>query len=229
VLSSLNQNAAMALIAIGGGAAYAVTGFALVRPQLIRFAASVERDGTLVPGKLTVVLTLLMAAAWFTDWIGVHAVFGAFVLGVAMPRGMLTAELNRQIEPVATALLVPLFFAYSGLSTRAGLLWSAELLLLAAGVTLIASLGKAVACWGAARLTGRPNREAMAIGALMNARGLMELIILNVGLERGLISPTLFTIMVTMTLITTVAAGPLFEWAWRGGREVPELAGVRAH
>jgi Kef-type K+ transport system membrane component KefB len=229
VLSSLNQNAAMALIAIGGGAAYAVTVFALVRPQLIRFAASVERDGTLVPGKLTVVLTLLMAAAWFTDWIGVHAVFGAFVLGVAMPRGMLTAELNRQIEPVATALLVPLFFAYSGLSTRAGLLWSAELLLLAAGVTLIASLGKAVACWGAARLTGRPNREAMAIGALMNARGLMELIILNIGLERGLISPTLFTIMVTMTLITTVAAGPLFEWAWRGGREVPELAGVRAH
>ena len=229
VLSSLNQNAAMAVTAIAGGAAYAIGVFGVVRPQLMRFAAAVERDGALVPGRLTVVLALLMAAAWFTDWIGVHAVFGAFVLGVAMPRGTLTTELSRQIEPLATALLVPLFFAYSGLSTRAGLLWSAELLLLAAGVTLIASIGKAVACWGAARLTGRPNREAMAIGALMNARGLMELIILNIGLERGLISPTLFTIMVTMTLITTVAAGPLFEWAWRGGREVPDLAGVRAH
>lgn len=229
VLSSLNQQAAMALTAIAGGAAYAVAVFAIVRPQLARLAASVEREGRIGPGRLTMLLALLMAGAWFTDWIGVHAVFGAFMLGVAMPRGTVTVELSRQVEPLATALLVPLFFAYSGLSTRAGLLWSGQLLGVAAGVTLIASVAKAVACWGAARLTGRPNHEAMAIGALMNARGLMELIILNIGLERGLITPTLFTIMVTMTLITTVAAGPLFEWAWRGSREVPELAGVRAH
>ena len=72
---------------------------------------------------------------------------------------------------------------------------------------------------GAARLAGRSNREAMAIGALMNARGLMELIILNIGLQRGLITPTLFSVMVAMTLVTTMAAGPLFEWAWRGSAE----------
>ena len=93
-------------------------------------------------------------------------------------------------------------------------------------VILIATVGKAVGCWGAARLAGLPNREALAIGALMNARGLMELVIINIGLQRGLITPTLFTVMVTMTLVTTMAAGPLFEWAWRGSAEVPDAHGV---
>ena len=187
---------------------------------------AVEQDGRLTSGTLTWIMSLLMAGAWFTDMIGVHAVFGAFVLGVAMPRGIVTKELSRQIEPIATSLLVPLFFAYSGLSTRFALLWSIDLLLLAVAVILIASVGKGLSCWGAARLAGRPNREALAIGALMNARGLMELIILNIGLERGLITPTLFTVMVMMTLVTTLAAGPLFEWAWRGSAEVPDAARV---
>ena len=114
----------------------------------------------------------------------------------------------------------------SGLSTHLSLLWSTDLLLLAVVVILMASVGKGFACWGAARFAGRPNREAMAIGALMNARGLMELIILNIGLERGLITPTLFTVMVIMTLVTTLAAGPMFGWAWRGSSEVPDGAGV---
>jgi Kef-type K+ transport system membrane component KefB len=157
-----------------------------------------------------------------------HAVFLAFVIGASMPRGPLTKDLSRRIEPVASLVLVPLFFAYSGLSTHLNLLWSTELLWVAISVILIASVGKAVGCWGAARLAGRPNREAMAIGALMNARGLMELVILNIGLRRGLITPTLFTVMVTMTLVTTMAAGPLFEWAWRGSAEVPNGARVPA-
>jgi Kef-type K+ transport system membrane component KefB len=154
-----------------------------------------------------------------------HAVFASFLLGVLMPRGPLTIALSRRIEPIASGLLVPLFFAFSGLSTHLNLLWSTELLWLSLVVILVASVGKAVGCWGAARLAGRPNRESIAIGALMNARGLMELIILNIGLQRGLITPTLFTVMVTMTLATTMAAGPLFEWAWRGSAEVPD--GVR--
>ena len=91
---------------------------------------------------------------------------------------------------------------------------------------LVATAGKAVGCWGAARLAGRPNREALAIGALMNARGLMELIILNIGLQRGLITPTLFTVMVIMTLVTTMAAGPLFEWAGEDRRRCPMAHGV---
>jgi Kef-type K+ transport system membrane component KefB len=229
VLSSLTGAAGIAATAIVGGAAYVVIVFGIVRPRLRPIAAQVEREGSLGPARLALLLALLMAGAWFTERIGVHAVFGAFVLGVAMPRGTMTAEAGRQIEPLTTGLLVPLFFTYSGMSTRMGLFSSFDLLWLAVMVTVVASVGKLVACWGAARLTGWPNREAIAIGALMNARGLMELIILNIGLERGLITPTLFTIMVTMTLVTTVAAGPLFEWAWRGAREVPDLAGVRAH
>jgi Kef-type K+ transport system membrane component KefB len=161
----------------------------------------------------------------FVRFLASHAIFGSFLIGALMPRGRLTEELSRRIEPIASLVLVPLFFAYSGLSTHLNLLWSTELLWLSIIVILIASVGKAVGCWAAARLAGRPNRESMAIGALMNARGLMELIILNIGLQRGLITPTLFTVMVTMTLVTTMAAGPLFEWAWRGSAEVPD--GVR--
>jgi Kef-type K+ transport system membrane component KefB len=155
-------------------------------------------------------------------FIGSHAVFVAFFAGALMSRGRVTETLSRKIEPMATNVLVPLFFAYSGLSTQLTLLWSTELLWLSILVIAVASLGKAVGCWGAARLAGRPNPEALAIGALMNARGLMELIMLNIGLDRGLITPTLFTVMVFMTLVTTMAAGPLFEWAWRGSAEVPD-------
>jgi Kef-type K+ transport system membrane component KefB len=168
---------------------------------------------------LGVVLTSIDSSFDLVRFVGSHAVFAAFVAGALLPRGRLTDTLSRRIEPVASNVLVPVFFAYSGLSTHLDLLWSVELLWLSIVVILIASAGKTVGCWAAARLAGRPNREAMAIGALMNARGLMELIILNIGLQRGLITPTLFTVMVTMTLATTMAAGPMFEWAWRGSAE----------
>ena len=177
---------------------------------------------------LGIVLVSLDRDFGILRFIASHAVFLVFVIGPLMPRGRWTKELSPRIEPVASLVLVPLFFAYSGLSTHLDLLWSTELLWLSIIVILIASAGKAVGCWAAARLAGRPNREAMAIGALMNARGLMELIILNIGLQSGLITPTLFTVMVTMTLATTMAAGPLFEWAWRGSAEVPDAAGVPA-
>ena len=157
-----------------------------------------------------------------------HAVFVAFVAGALVPRGTVTTALTRRIEPLASHVLVPVFFAFSGMSTQLTLLWSTELLWLSLLVIAIASVGKAAGCWIAARLAGRPNHEALAIGALMNARGLMELIILNIGLERGLITPTLFTVMVMMTLVTTMAAGPLFEWAWRGSSEVADGARVPA-
>lgn len=175
---------------------------------------------------LGIVLTSLDRSFDIVRFVASHAVFIAFVIGALLPRGRLTEALTRKIEPVASTLLVPVFFAYSGLATHMTLLWSPELLWISLVVILIASIGKAVGCWGAARLSGRPNREALALGALMNARGLMELIILNIGLQRGLITPTLFTVMVTMTLATTMAAGPLFEWAWRGSSEVPNGVSV---
>jgi Kef-type K+ transport system membrane component KefB len=123
--------------------------------------------------------------------------------------------LQRLLEPLTGAFLIPLFFVYSGLNTRIGLVDSPRLWAVTGVILLAACLGKGGACWLAARANGEEKREAMAIGALMNARGLMELILLNIGLERGIITPTLFTIMVMMAILTTLAAPPLFEFVYR--------------
>ncbi len=133
------------------------------------------------------------------------------MLGCAMPRGLATAEITRQMEPLTTALLLPLFFAYSGLNTRLDLITTSDQWMVCGVVLLAACLGKGGACWAAARLTGTDQPTALALGTLMNARGLMELIILNIGLQRGLITPELFSIMVVMAIVTTLMASPLFE------------------
>lgn len=106
---------------------------------------------------------------------------------------------------------MPVFFVYSGLNTHIGLLNTAYLWLLAGVVLVAATLGKGVACYAAARWHGENHREALAVGTLMNARGLMELIILNIGLQRGIIAPGLFAIMVMMAIVTTLMATPIFE------------------
>ena len=167
---------------------------------------------------------LLAAAAWYTDMVGIYAVFGAFVLGAAMPRGEIARRIEKQVQPLTVNLLLPLFFVYSGLNTRIGLVNSFALWGLALLVLLAATLGKGGACYAAARLSGEPHREAVGIGALMNARGLMELIILNIGLERGVITPTLFSIMVIMAIVTTLTALPVFNLAF--GRQVVGEAAV---
>ena len=157
------------------------------------------------------VLIMVMAAAWLTDTIGIYAVFGGFILGVAMPRGIFARHLQNTLEPFVTNFLLPLFFIFSGLNTQIGLvdsvaMWGVTLLLLAISV-----LGKGVACYVAARLSKEPRRDALAIGSLMNARGMMELILLNIGLQAGLITQTLFTMLVFMAIVTTLMATPLFE------------------
>jgi Kef-type K+ transport system membrane component KefB len=138
-------------------------------------------------------------------------VFGAFIMGVAMPRGLITNTLIERVQPLTVALLLPLFFTYSGLNTQMGLLNSTYLWLMAGLVLVVAIGGKGVACWLAARATGVSNREALGIGTLMNVRGLMELIIINIGLQRGIISPALFAILVIMAVVTTLMASPIFD------------------
>ena len=156
-------------------------------------------------------LALMALGAWFTDLIGLHAVFGAFVMGAAMPRGVVVRDLIGRIQPLTVALLLPLFFTYSGLNTKIGLLNSGFLWLMCATVLVAAVVGKGVACWLAARATGISNREALGIGTLMNARGLMELIIINIGLQRGIISEGLFATLVIMAVVTTIMTSPLFD------------------
>ncbi len=217
VLASFGGDWSMAIEAIGGGIIYGVVMFTLGRRALAwlfaRIAASRDGEGQILP----VALVLLALAAWLTDTIGIYAVFGAFVLGAAMPRGAVSETIERRSAALTTDLLLPFFFVYSGLNTRLDVLASGSVALAAALVLLASFVGKGAACAFAARLAGEPWREALAIGALMNARGLMELILLNIGLEHGVITTTLFSILVLMAVVTTLAAGPAFQALYRQG------------
>lgn len=212
VLASFDQNMSIAATNIGGGAVYVALALGVLRPVLARLEHFFLKDETLTDAGLVVGIALMSLGAWFTDMIGLHAVFGAFVMGASIPRTFMARQLIDRIQPLAVALLLPLFFTYSGLNTKIGLLNSSELWLYCGMALFVAVLGKGVACWLAALATGLPNREAMGIGTLMNARGLMELIIINIGLQRGLITEELFAILVVMAVVTTLMASPLFEW-----------------
>src|SRR5437870_7664554 len=124
---------------------------------------------------------LFMLAVWITDGIGLHAVFGGFLLGIAMPRGLFARELQRQLEPFAVVFLLPMFFTFSGLKTRLDMVDSFQMLGIAVAVLLAACLGKGGACWAAARLHGEDNRTALAGGTLINACGLMQLLTIIIG------------------------------------------------
>lgn len=225
VLASFGSTWSIAVLAIAGGAIYAVLMLTVGR-RALRALASLGRDGENASWKIPAVLVLLALAAWYTDAIGIYAVFGAFVLGLAIPRGRLSAELTRKLEPTTTTILLPMFFVYSGLNTQITLVDSWAMWGVAAVILAAACAGKGLACYSAARLNGERNDEAMAVGSLMNARGLMELIILNIGLERGIVTPTLFSIMVIMAVATTLMATPIFEWVYGRRARAAGLVGV---
>jgi Kef-type K+ transport system membrane component KefB len=229
VLASFSGNPAIAVFAIGGGILYTIAMLTIGKRLLVRVGKQVEREQALSNSTLTTVLMLVMLCAWLTDAIQIYAVFGGFILGIALPRGLLTRELKRLLEPLTKTLLLPLFFVYSGLNTSIGLVSSWYLWGMALLVFLIACLGKGVACYLAARLHGENHRESMAIGTLMNARGAMELIILNIGLEKGIITPTFFTIMVMMAIGTTLAATPVFNRVYLREPEPAQPAADQAH
>lgn len=173
------------------------------------------------PGKgaIAFVLVFLLASALTTELIGIHALFGAFLAGVVMPRDRrFRAFLSARLEEFSSVFLLPLFFAFTGLRTRIGLLDDARSWLICGLVILVATLGKLGGSMAAARMTGSAWADAFALGALMNTRGLMELIALNVGYELGILSPRIFAIMVLMAIVTTFATGPLLWLAdrWRG-------------
>jgi Kef-type K+ transport system membrane component KefB len=147
-----------------------------------------------------------------------HPIFGAFIAGVVVPREARTRELLLPKLEVACAVLLPLFFAATGIRTHIQLLGSAGGWLVCAAVIATATLGKMGGSAAAARLTGSSWREAYMIGALMNTRGLMELVVLNLGYDLGIMSPALFSVMVMMALVTTAATSPLLRLAEGSGR-----------
>lgn len=227
VLAAFGAGPGVAILAIGGGVGYAVFILLFGRKLLAPLGAIVEREGEMSPAVLGITLALFCLSAFLMDAIGIHAIFGGFILGAVMPRGLFAAELKKKVEPLAVVLLLPMFFTYSGLNTRLDMVNSVELLLIAAGILVVSVAAKGGACYLAARLAGEDNRTALGIGALMNSRGLMELIIINIGLQKGIIGPTMFSMLMLMAVVTTMMASPLFELFYgRKARETGELGAL---
>ncbi|WP_438019614.1 cation:proton antiporter [Sorangium sp. So ce315] len=186
-----------------------------VRPFLARLGERGSSKEGLSQDLVAVTLLLLIVSSWMTETIGIHPLFGAFMLGAIMPKGTGFAHsLAVKLEDFAVVFLLPLFFAYSGLRTHIGLLNSADGWIMCGLIIAVACVGKFGGSAVAARLTGQRWREASALGILMNTRGLMELIVLNLGLDLGIISPKLFTMMVLMALVTTFMTSPLLRWIY---------------
>ena len=177
--------------------------------------------GRSAPGRpskniLAFVLLMLIGSALTTERIGIHALFGAFLVGVVMPReATFRAELVQRLEEVSAILFLPLFFAFTGLRTQIGLLDTAGSWLMCLAVIAVATAGKLGGSMAAARLSGMGTLDAFALGALMNTRGLVELIALNVGYELGILSPRIFAMLVLMALVTTFSTAPLLALADR--------------
>ncbi|MGA3170801.1 MAG: cation:proton antiporter [Chthoniobacteraceae bacterium] len=183
-----------------------------IKPRLPRWLGGADALEQAEPGKgrLAVVVMVVLLSSLATEVIGIHALFGAFLAGAIMPAaGCFRDKLRVRVESFSSVLLLPLFFAFTGLRTQFGLLHGAQAWLICGGIILVATLGKLGGGSLTARLTGMPWREALQLGALMNTRGLMELIALNVGYDLGILSPRIFTMLVVMALVTTAMTGPL--------------------
>jgi Kef-type K+ transport system membrane component KefB len=176
---------------------YSAVMWFIVRP-LLRF----------VPSELATMLIFVFISSWVTELAGLHALFGAFFAGVIWPRGSIKfEEVSAKIEPIAMAVLIPLFFSYTGLRTNIGAVnWTYTLIIIA-----IAVLAKVGGAFTGARIMGFDSKSAFALGCLLNTRGLVELVVLNVGLDLGILTPALFSMMVVMALVTTLMTSPALK------------------
>lgn len=194
--------------------AYIVAMFAVIRPALRWFMGRFTGRVT-AANELSIMLIFVFLSSSVTELAGFHALFGAFLAGVIWPRrdskgDDIAAHVSATIEPLATTMLIPLFFSYTGLRTNVGAL--GVNLGLTALVIAVAIAGKVGGAFTGARITGLDVRNSLALGCLLNTRGLVELIVLNVGLDLGLLSPTLFSMMVIMALVTTVITTPVLKF-----------------
>ncbi|MER5458031.1 cation:proton antiporter [Micromonospora sp. NPDC002389] len=194
---------------------YVLAMFLVVRPLLRRLLAEGTEGGPPRPAALVITLVGLLLSAAFTDWIGLHFIFGAFLFGVVMPRSVLpeqgvTAQVSERITHLNSMLLLPIFFVVAGLKVNLSTMDVSDAIELGL-ILAVAVGGKFVGAFAAARLGGVAPRPASALAVLMNTRGLTELIILAVGLELGMLDGQLYSSMVVMALVTTAMAGPLLQ------------------
>jgi Kef-type K+ transport system membrane component KefB/nucleotide-binding universal stress UspA family protein len=220
------HGAGSALVTIGLSILFISFMIVVVRPLLGRVAGYYEHIGQVRGGMLALLFVGVLLSALATDRIGIHAIFGAFLFGAVMPRhSELVAELTEKLEDFTVVFLLPLFFAFNGLRTDIGLLGSDLKLWGFCGLILaVAIIGK----WGgsalAAKVMGLGWRESLGLGVLMNTRGLTELIILNIGLDLGVIPPALFAMLVIMALVTTFMTTPLLGWIYPAVQEEADAA-----
>jgi Kef-type K+ transport system membrane component KefB len=185
--------------------------FTIVRPLAIRYLGP---NADQPPRRMTVwVLVALLVSSMTAQFIGIHAIFGAFLLGAVIPHDSEVArDFRNKLEDIVKILLLPAFFAYTGMRTQINLVSGWDAWLIVALIIVVATAGKFGGTYVAGRLTGLSNKMSAALGILMNTRGLMELIVLNIGLEMGVISEKLFAMMVLMALATTIATTPVLHW-----------------
>jgi Kef-type K+ transport system membrane component KefB len=214
VVGVAQGNVNQALFVLGGAAIYFLTMTFLLRPLLVRWLRREEARPTPAgtPRTAAALLIGVLASAWVAEMIGIHALFGAFLLGALIPHDSRVArDMENNLHDVVTVLFLPVYFAFTGLRTHLGLMAGGEQWLLCGLIVLTATLGKFGGTLAAARSAGVAWRDSAALGVLMNTRGLMELVVLNVGLDLGVISPTLFAMMVVMAVLTTLVTAPLLR------------------
>jgi Kef-type K+ transport system membrane component KefB len=212
VVATSKNSPQVAALAIGGGVIYCVLMAFVGKPLFHRLFAKIKTSQESFTVKPFVLLmTILMVCGWFTDEVGIYSIFGSFIAGTMMPRCEFIKSARQIIEPLTVTVLLPIFFVYSGLNTQLNLLVDPSLMGIAIVVTLVAFVCKGGACLIGAKMGGVSWQDASLVGVLMNARGLMELLLVNIGRDNGLISPALFSILVLMTICTTAASSPLFK------------------
>ena len=218
VVAVTQSRMAGAWLTVGLTVAYLGLMLGVVRPLVAQRLARV----TPTQDALAAVFVALLLSSLATEYIGIHAVFGAFLIGAIIPHDSpLAKHVTERLGDVVTVLFLPAFFAFTGMRTRIGLVSGLDQWLLCGAITLVASLGKFGGSSVAARLTGLSWREAASVGILMNTRGLMELVVLNIGLDLGVISPSLFAMLVIMALVTTAATTPVLQLLQRGRSPEP--------
>jgi Kef-type K+ transport system membrane component KefB len=212
VVSVARARPSQAILTVALTAGFVALIFFLVRPA-IRSLAARHRPGGSPPSDAIVVLCVaLLLAALATERIGTHGLFGAFLIGLVVPHdSALAGDVRGMLENPVALFLLPVFFAFTGLRTQIDLVHGYREWFICILIIGLASAGKFGGSFIAARVTGSDWRQAASLGVLMNTRGLMELIVLNIGLDLGVISPTLFTMLVLMAVVTTVATTPILQ------------------
>jgi Kef-type K+ transport system membrane component KefB len=226
VVSIARAHPGRVLMTLGLTAGFICLVLLLLRPVALWLVRKVDSHRKTSQGAIVVVCAALLLAALATQKIGIHALFGAFLIGAIIPHdSRLARDINSKFEDLVVVLFLPIFFAFTGLRTQIGLLNNARDWLVCLLIIGVASLGKFGGATLAARLTGLAWGEAASVGILMNTRGLMELIVLNVGLDLGVLSSTLFAMLVVMAVVTTVATTPILHALTKSGAvDVPQLS-----